>query len=263
MLEVTGLRAGYEDFTVLDEVCLSVPAGSMVAVIGPNGAGKSTLLKAVYGLADRQAGTVRFRVDDREHDITGWKAHRLTALGLNYVPQLDNVFPALSVLENLRLGATARPREAARRLEAVLETFDPLRPLLGAAAGSLSGGQRQALALARALMSDPSLLLLDEPSAGLAPQAVATVFGHLRRLHQQGVTIVMVEQNARLALAMADYAYVLEAGRNRYEGPAGQLLHDERVAELYLGRSPNGVWKTDPPSNPPMGGRGGDLRGGP
>lgn len=236
MLEVAGLRAGYEDFTVLQEVSIRVPAGSIVAVIGPNGAGKSTLLKAVYGLADREAGSVRFRVDGREHDITGWRPHRLTALGLNYVPQLDNIFPALSVLENLRLGASAGPHGSARRLEAVLDTFDGLRGLLSARAGSLSGGQRQALALARALMSGPSLLLLDEPSAGLAPQAVAAVVGQLRRLREQGVTIVMVEQNARLALTMADYGYVLEAGHNRYEGPAAQLLHDERVTELYLGR---------------------------
>ena len=236
MLDVAGLRAGYEDFTVLQEVSIRVPAGSTVAIIGPNGAGKSTLLKAVYGLADREAGRVRFRVDGREHDITGWRPHRLTALGLNYVPQLDNVFPALSVLENLRLGASARPHGSARRLETVLDTFDGLRQLLSAPAGSLSGGQRQALALARALMSGPSLLLLDEPSAGLAPQAVAAVVGHLRRLREQGVTIVMVEQNARLALTMADYGYVLEAGHNRYEGPAAQLLDDERVTELYLGR---------------------------
>lgn len=236
MLDVSGLRAGYEDFTVLHDVSIRVPAGSIVAVIGPNGAGKSTLLKAIYGLVGREAGIVHFRLDGREHDITGWRPHRLTSLGLNYVPQLDNVFPSLSVLENLRLGASARPRDWARRLEAVLETFDGLRGILNARAGSLSGGQRQALALARALMSDPRLLLLDEPSAGLAPQVVAAVFEQLRRLPEQGVTIVMVEQNARLALATADYGYVLEAGRNRYEGPATQLTHDERVAELYLGR---------------------------
>lgn len=241
MLEVTGLRAGYEDFVVLDDVSIKVPAGSIVAIIGPNGAGKSTLLKAIYGLADREAGHVRFRLGGREHDITGWKPHRLTSAGLNYVPQLDNVFSSLSVLENLRLGATARPRDTASRLENVLETFGPLRPMLRQPAGSLSGGQRQALALARALMSGPSLLLLDEPSAGLAPRAVATVFGHLRRMHERGITILMVEQNARLALAMADYGYVLETGRNRYEGPASLLTNDARVVELYLGQDHSSV----------------------
>lgn len=245
MLDVTDLQAGYEDFPVLDRVSIRVPAGSIVAIIGPNGAGKSTVLKAIYGLANREGGRVRFRIDGREYDITGWKPHRLTALGLNYVPQLDNVFSSLSVLENLRLGATARPVDASSHLESVLQTFTQLRQVLRLPAGSLSGGQRQALALARALMSGPNLLLLDEPSAGLAPQAVAAVFAHLQRLHERGITILMVEQNARLALTIADYGYVLETGRNRYEGPASQLLDDARVVELYLGRDKSNVRRGD------------------
>ena len=245
MLEVVDLQAGYEDFPVLDRVSIRVPAGSIVAIIGPNGAGKSTLLKAIYGLADREGGRIRVHLDGSEYDITGWKPHRLTAIGLNYVPQLDNVFSSLSVVENLRLGATALAGDASSHLEYVLETFAQLRQVLRVPAGSLSGGQRQALALARALMSRPSLLLLDEPSAGLAPQAVAAVFAHLKRLHERGITIVMVEQNARLALTMADYGYVLETGRNRYEGPASQLLDDARVVELYLGRDRSSVRRGD------------------
>jgi ABC-type branched-subunit amino acid transport system ATPase component len=234
LLEVTGLSAGYEDTTVLDGVTIRVPRGAMVAIIGPNGAGKSTLLKAIYGLARLSAGKVLFR-DGEERDITGWRPHRLTAAGLNYVPQVDNVFPSLSVLENLRLGGAARAERLTGRLERVVEDFPVLKGLLRRAAGSLSGGQRQSLALGRALMSDPRLLLLDEPSAGLAPEAVATVFASLLRLKERGLTIVIVEQNARLALAMSDYGYVLEAGHNRHEGPARNLLGDPRVIELYLG----------------------------
>jgi branched-chain amino acid transport system ATP-binding protein len=235
LLEVTGLSAGYEDITVLDGVAVRVPAGAMVAIIGPNGAGKSTLLKAIYGLARLSAGRILFRPDGEERDITGWRPHRLTAAGLNYVPQIDNVFPSLSVLENLRLGGSARAPEAAGRLERAVKDFPVLKGLLRRAAGSLSGGQRQSLALARALMSEPRLLLVDEPSAGLAPEAVAAVFASLRRFKERGLTIVIVEQNARLALAMSDYGYVMEAGHNRHEGPARDLLGDPRVIELYLG----------------------------
>ena len=234
LLELTGLCAGYEDNAVLDGVTVRVSRGATVAIIGPNGAGKSTLLKAIYGLARVSAGSVLFR-DGEERDITGWRPHRLTAVGLNYVPQIDNVFPSLSVLENLRLGGAVRAVGSAVRLEQTVEEFPVLKGLLRRAAGSLSGGQRQSLALARALMSDPRMLLLDEPSAGLAPEAVATVFASLRRLKERGLTIAIVEQNARLALAMSDYGYVLEAGRNRHEGPARDLLGDPRVIELYLG----------------------------
>lgn len=235
LLEVHDLAAGYEDVAVLEQVTIRVPRGALVSIIGPNGAGKSTLLKAVYGLARLRGGRVVLRAGGEERDITGWRPHRLTAIGLNFVPQIDNVFPSLSVLENLRLGAAARPDGAGERLERVLESFPLLRDLLRRPAGTLSGGQRQSLALGRALMSEPRLLLLDEPSAGLAPEATAMVAGQLRRLREEGLSILMVEQNARLALAMSDYGYILEAGRNRYEGPARGLLHDPRVVELYLG----------------------------
>ncbi len=235
MLEVKELHAGYEDVPVLDGVTIAAATGATVAIVGPNGAGKSTLLKAIYGLADTRSGQVVFRRGGVEHDITGWPPHRLTGLGLNYVPQNDNVFPTLSVRENLLMGAASSPRQAVGRLELLLIDFASLRAHLDRPAGALSGGQRQGVALARALMSEPVLLLLDEPSAGLAPEAVNTVFGHLHRLRQAGLTIVMVEQNARAALATADNAYVLEGGSNRFEGPGPALLRDDRVIELYLG----------------------------
>jgi branched-chain amino acid transport system ATP-binding protein len=207
-----------------------------VSLVGPNGAGKSTLVKAIYGLAAVRGGRVIFRRDGEERDITGWKAHRLTALGVNYVPQLDNVFPTLSVHENLQIGAVGHAARLDEALARVFDTF-PFLPLSRARpAGALSGGQRQMLAIARALMSHPQLLFLDEPSAGLAPQVMDELFERLGQIHAMGVAIVMVEQNARRALAMSDYGYVLEGGRNRYEGPGEVLLADDRVVELYLGR---------------------------
>jgi ABC-type branched-subunit amino acid transport system ATPase component len=236
MLEVVGLRAGYEDVLVLDGVSMAVPAGSVVSLVGPNGAGKSTLVKALYGLADVRGGRVVFRHDGQERDVTRLKPHRLTALGMNYVPQLDNVFPTLSVLENLQLGSVTKSSVADEALAQVFATFSFLEEVRDRPAGALSGGQRQMLAIARALMSQPTLLFLDEPSAGLAPQVVDDLFERLHQIHAMGVAIVMVEQNARRALAMSDYGYVLEGGRNRYEGPGRDLLRDERVVELYLGR---------------------------
>jgi ABC-type branched-subunit amino acid transport system ATPase component len=230
------LRAGYEDLIILDDVSITVPSGAIVSIIGPNGAGKSTLLKAIYGLAAVRAGRVRFSLDGLSHDITRRRSHHLTALGMNYVPQLENVFSTLSVQENLQIGAVTNRAELPRALEMVFSTFPFLRNVRHRPAGALSGGQRQMMALARALMSEPRLLLLDEPSAGLAPQAVDKLFERLSYIHGLGVSILMAEQNARRALAMSDYAYVLENGRNRYEGTGQDLLHDERVVELYLGR---------------------------
>jgi ABC-type branched-subunit amino acid transport system ATPase component len=239
ILEINDLRAGYEDLLILDGVSIRVPAGSIVSLVGPNGAGKSTLLKAIYGLAAVRSGRVVYRVDGREWDITRWKPHRLTALGMNYVPQLDNVFPTLSVRENLQIGARGSAHRTGDALDRVFDTFPFLASMRARTAGMLSGGQRQMLALARALMSGPRLLFLDEPSAGLAPQVMDELFERLQQIHLLGVTIVMVEQNARRALGMSDYGYVLEGGSTRYEGPGESLLEDERVVQLYLGRRPN------------------------
>jgi neutral amino acid transport system ATP-binding protein len=231
LLEVAGLRAGYGELEILHGVSLVVPAGGFVAVIGPNGAGKSTLLKAVYGLADTHAGTVRFE----GRDVTALRAHELTRLGLNYVPQLANVFPNMSVVENLEIGAVPRRDGVRERIEEVLETFPVLAARRRQRAGTLSGGERQMLALARALMPEPRLLLLDEPSAALAPTVVDALFTRLEAINEAGVAILMVEQNARRSLALADHAYVLETGVNRFEGPGRELLHDPKVAVLYLG----------------------------
>ena len=232
LLRVEELDAGYEQVTVLHGVSFEAAAGEIVAVIGPNGAGKSTLLKAIYGLARVRAGSVHYE----GVEVTRKRGHELTALGLNFVPQLDNVFPSLSIAENLAVAAGVLPRsERAAALGRVHELFPLLRERRRQRAGTLSGGQRKLVALARALVPGPRLLLLDEPSAGLAPRAMDEVFAKLGEIGGLGIAIVIVEQNARRALALADRGYVLELGRNRYEGTGSGLLHDPKVAELYLG----------------------------
>ena len=235
LLATVDLSAGYGELEILHGVSMSVPSGGFVCVIGPNGAGKSTLLKAIYGLADRRGGSVRLAVEGGERELTGLPPHELTRLGLNYVPQIENVFPSLSVQENLEIGAVPTPGRLAERLEAIFETFPVLRSRRRQRAGTLSGGERQMLALARALMPEPRLLLLDEPSAALAPAVVDQLFERLVEINSSGIAILMVEQNARRSLALSDYGYVLELGRNRYEGPGSELLDDPKVLELYLG----------------------------
>lgn len=238
ILSVRGLVAGYGDLTIVRDVDLTVAPGAIVSVIGPNGAGKSTLLKAIYGIARSTAGAVSLFADGTVHDISGRRPSELTRLGMNYVPQLDNVFPNLSVRENLELGATVLGKRREPAVAAMLERSPLLRERRRQRAGTLSGGQRKLLAIARALLSEPSLLLLDEPSAGLSPLAVDEVFGELGQINRSGVSIVMVEQNARRALALSDYGYVLDMGRNRYEGTGADLLDDPQVIELYLGGGP-------------------------
>jgi ABC-type branched-subunit amino acid transport system ATPase component len=238
LLEVNGLEAGYDDALILRGVDLIADAEQIVAIVGPNGAGKSTLLKAVYGLVRPSGGSVRFEGTD----ITGERADRLTRRGMNLVPQVDNVFPSLSIAENLHVGAlvltrSERPTEIAR----VLELFPLLAERRRQRAGSLSGGQRKLVALARALVTRPRLLLLDEPSAGLSPVAIDLVFEKLVEIRSLGIAIVMVEQNARRALALADTGYVLDTGRNAYSGSGPTLLGDPRVVELYLGGSGAGT----------------------
>ena len=234
ILEIEGLEAGYGESLVLRGVSLRVQERQVVAIIGPNGAGKSTLLKAAYGLLRPRAGTIRF---DGE-ELRDLRPDRVTRRGLNLVPQLANVFPSLTVGENLKVGAVPLPRgERRAEIESVLELFPLLHERRRQRAGTLSGGQRKLLAIARALVTRPRLLLLDEPSAGLAPQAVELVFDKLREINERGIAIAMVEQNARRALALADVGYVLDLGRNAYEGPGAKLLDDPKIAELYLGVS--------------------------
>ncbi len=201
-------------------------------LLGPNGAGKSTLMKAMAGLVPVSRGVVRLG----EADITRSPAHRMVRLGLAFVPQTENIFTTMSIEENLVLaGHVVAPAERRARVEAMFALFPDLAARRRLAAGRLSGGQRQMLAVARALMIDPTVLMLDEPSAGLSPKLTGEVFAKLAEIRRTGVTILLVEQNARAALAIADRAYILADGRNRHEGPAASLAADPEIAAHYLG----------------------------
>jgi ABC-type branched-subunit amino acid transport system ATPase component len=236
LLSARGLHAGYGDEDILRGVSIELKRGSVVAVIGPNGSGKSTLLKTIYGLVPLRRGQVTlFAEDGGQRDLTGLSPHKITACGVNMVPQIANVFPEMSVLENLEIGARPLADRFEPQLEKVLQALPLLTDLLRRRAATLSGGQRQMLAVARALMSDPRILILDEPSAGLAPAVQDEVFDKIKEINAAGVSILMVEQKARQCLAIADYAYVLDQGRNRFEGAAADLLHDADIARLYLG----------------------------
>ena len=232
VLETREVVAGYvPDLPIVRGVSVHVAAGEVVTVIGPNGAGKSTLLKAIAGLVPVSAGSVRLR----ERDITRLRTHELMAAGVGYVPQTGNVFTTLTVHENLLVGAYRLDRERAGRLEAVYALFPDLAARRREAGRVLSGGQRQMLAIARALVIEPAVLLLDEATAGLAPRAAADVFGRVRDLAGRGVAVLMVEQNARAALEASDRGYVLRDGATRLEGAARGLLGDPAIAEIYLG----------------------------
>jgi len=233
ILAATDLVAGYTpEVDILNGLSLSVAKGEMVTVVGPNGAGKSTFLKAVVGLLRLKSGWI---VLDG-HEIAGLRPSEIARRGLGYVPQRENVFEAMSVEENLEIGLTPR-RDASlkTRTGRIFELFPRLGECRAQVAGSLSGGERQMLAMARALMPDPTTLLLDEPTAGLAPRYVEAMFDQVTAINQAGVSILMVEQNARRALAISHRGYVLDLGRNAYEGTGPSLLDDPKVAELYLG----------------------------
>jgi ABC-type branched-subunit amino acid transport system ATPase component len=235
-LRVTDVVSGYVDEPVLRGVSIEVPHAQVVTVIGPNGSGKSTLLKTIVGLLQVREGTITML--DRGNaprQLAGKKPHQVMECGLAFVPQLSNVFTDLSIRENLEIGGFPLRGGERDRMESVLQHFPILRERLRQRAGTLSGGQRQMLALARALMSGPHLLVLDEPSAGLAPTVVDQVFEQVESINASGITVLIVEQKARQCLAISDYGYVLDMGRNRYEGPGKQLLHDPEVVDLYLG----------------------------
>jgi ABC-type branched-subunit amino acid transport system ATPase component len=231
LLDVRDLAAGYGDHEILRGLSLRVDEGELVAVIGPNGAGKSTLLKTLAGLVRPRSGTVALSGTD----ITGAGAQRIVAAGLCYVPQEANVFASLSVWENLTIGAWTAPGARAERARAVVELFPVLAERRRARAGTLSGGERQMLAMAMALMVDPRLLLLDEPSAGLAPSLQRLVFDRVRDINAGGVGILLVEQNARESLALCHRGYVLSMGQVRAEGPGAALRDDPDIRRLYLG----------------------------
>ncbi len=226
------LTAGYlPGVNILEGCHVELGAGELVGVIGPNGAGKSTLIKTLFGLVPVRGGRVVLRGDD----VTGRRADQLVADGIGYVPQVANVFPSLTVDENLEMGLYLRPRLLRERLAFVRDLFPLLADRKRQKTGSLSGGERQMVAMARALMMDPVVLLLDEPSAGLSPKLQVEVFERVAAINRAGVSVLMVEQNARRCLQICDRAYVLDQGRNAYTGTGTELLHDPKVIELYLG----------------------------
>ena len=231
LLEVSEVVAGYGDTEILHGVSISVEKGEIVTVIGPNGSGKSTLMKTILGLLRPSEGRIRLQGED----ITGLAPEDIVRKGLCYVPQSNNVFPSLSIHENLEMGAFVREDDYRQRLAEVYEMFPDLDGKRKDRAGTLSGGQRQMLALARALMLNPVLLLLDEPSAGLAPKMVASVFETVLEINAAGVGIILVEQNAREALRLSSRGYVLAAGHKRLEDKGENLLKNPEVARLYLG----------------------------
>ena len=237
-LRVRDLVAGYEPgLPILNGVSIEVAAGAIVAILGPNGAGKSTLVKAVVGLVPVESGSASL---DGE-DILGLPAHLKVRRGLAYVPQTENVFARLTVRENLQLaGFYLERRRQAERIDAAYGLFPDLARQRRLAAGRLSGGQRQMLAVARALIAGPRVLILDEPSAGLSPKLVEQVFDRLRAVRDQGVTILMVEQNVKAALAIADHAHVLVEGRNRLSAPAAEMAARDDLAALFLGGGTEG-----------------------
>ena len=231
VLDVEGVVAGYGEVEILHGVSLVLGRAEIVAVIGPNGAGKSTLLKAIFGLVQVRGGRVRLA----DEDVTNLPPDRIVLSGMSYVPQTENVFPSLSINENLEMGAFVRQDGLQERLERVYDMFPDIANRRGERAGRLSGGQRQMLALARALMLDPQVLLLDEPSASLSPKMVDSIFEKISDISTAGTAIVLVEQNAREALSFSKRAYVLATGENRLEGESAGLLDNEEVAKLYLG----------------------------
>ncbi len=232
VIDVENVIAGYvAEVNILNGCDLTVAAGEFVGIIGPNGAGKSTLLKAVLGLVNVRGGHVKLNGEE----ITGMKPYELVARGVGFVPQTRNVFPSLTVRENLEMGCFLRPDMLDERLEYAVEMFPRLGERIDQRAGSLSGGERQMVAMGRALMLKPTVLLLDEPSAGLSPALQDQVFIQCKKINESGVAILMVEQNASRCLQVVDRGYVLDQGRNAYTGTGRELLRDPKVIELYLG----------------------------
>jgi len=233
VLECNGIAAGYvKGLNILQGVDLVINEKEIVSIIGPNGAGKSTLLKSIMGIINISAG--RFFINGVER--TGTPTHKIVGQGVAYVPQVENVFPSMTIEENIEIGSWTVNKNKKETISQTLEQFSLLKDRRKEKAGNLSGGQRQILALARALVTSPSLLLLDEPSAGLSPVAIEEVFETVKEINDNGVAVLLVEQNAKRALNFSNRGYVLDQGRNAYQGQGEELLNDPRVVDLYLGK---------------------------
>jgi branched-chain amino acid transport system ATP-binding protein len=232
VVEVRDVTAGYiPGVNILNSCSLTAAPGELIGIIGPNGAGKSTLLKAIFGLVKVREGGIYLHGDE----ITNQKANKLVGQGVGFVPQTNNVFPSLTIQENLEMGMFLKPKGLKERLEFVTEIFPELSKRLSQRAGSLSGGERQMVAMSRALMMGPHVMLLDEPSAGLSPVRQDEAFLRVKEINKAGVTTIMVEQNARRCLQICDRGYVLDQGRDAYTGTGRELLNDPKVIGLYLG----------------------------
>ena len=234
ILELDGVVGGYGAMTILNGTTFKVPRAAITTVIGPNGAGKSTVFKAIFGLLKVREGHIRLE----GQEITNWNQRKLLEAGICYVPQGRNIFPELSVRHNIELGAVAAGShitDMPKRIEAALDRFPSLRAKADVQASTLSGGQQKQLEIVRGLLLDPKLVLIDEPSIGLSPMLVQETFDILKELRAKGVTILMIEQNARSALEISDEGLVLELGQTRMQGPAATILADPRVAQLFLG----------------------------
>lgn len=231
ILRVENVVSGYGSMTVLHGLSLEVEEGKIVTLLGPNGSGKTTLLRTIFGILSPKEGKVLYKGED----ITGRQPERVAHTGMSYVPQEENIFSSMTVQENLEMGAFIRDDDIRPRMEEVFELFPELTDRRGSRAGDLSGGMRQMLAIGRALMLNPEMVLLDEPSTGLAPFLVEQIFEKIKTLNQQGVTVLLVEQNAQ-ALRCADRAYIIEGGEKKAEGTAQELINDEEIGKHYLGR---------------------------
>ncbi|MFC3958770.1 ABC transporter ATP-binding protein [Halovivax cerinus] len=231
LLDVSDLDSGYGDLQIIDGVDMIVGDGEYVTIVGPNGAGKSTVMKSIFGLTTYMGGSVEFKGTE----ISGYRPEDIISTGIGYVPQSDNVFPSMSVMENLEMGAYILDEVPQERVDRIFDRFPILEERSGQTAGDLSGGQQQMLAMGRALMLDPDLLLLDEPSAGLAPDLVQDMFDRIDRINDDGTGVLLVEQNAKEALRRCDRGYVLVQGQNRYEDSGDALLADEQVRQDFLG----------------------------
>lgn len=232
LLEVRGVTAGYGDTEILRNVSMEVGEGEIVSIIGPNGAGKSTLMKTIFGLLHPREGSIIFD----GQDISRLQPYQIVERGMCYVPQVANVFTDLTVSENLEMGAfLAKTNDIAARKERIYEYFPRLKERRNQRAGKMSGGERQMVAMGSALMLEPKLVLMDEPSAGLSPKMVGVIFEQIRKINEAGPAILIVEQNAKLSLEMSHRGYVLASGENRFEGKGEELLNDPEVGRLYLG----------------------------